>query len=197
MFLESDGTHTRGNRGAVKRRRARQRHGVTSVVDLGVVILDPADHRVCAQRRKFPPRSGSRQVTVMGQDATPAEMVVEQDARTDIEPLPTPVGEREEKRNGPHEVRTQVREQQRLFATRLANQAEVELLEIAEPPVDQLARPTRSTRSEIALLDECNGEPPRCGIESCAATGDTAADDRDIERFVGQTSHDTMPLIGV
>jgi hypothetical protein len=107
------------------------------------------------------------------------------------------VGKRKEKRYGPHEVRTQFREQQRLFATRLANQGEVELLEVTKPPVDQLTRTARGARREIALFDQRYRETPGRSIERCATAGDTTADDRDIERLVSQTSHDALPLIGI
>jgi hypothetical protein len=43
---------------------------------------------------------------------------------------------------------------------RFADQPELELLQIAQTAVDQLRAPLRSRRSEIAFLDDQNGETP-------------------------------------
>ena len=52
--------------------------------------------------------------------------------------------------------------QQRLLGECLAHQREVELLEVAEPAVDQLAGATRRPRREVALLDQRHRETA-CG----------------------------------
>jgi len=143
FLLKAHRPDTRGDRRAVLRRRARERHGVSRVVDLGVVVLDPANQCVAAQRGELVHRSGAREMAVPRQDRMPRQAVVEPDSRADVEPFPDPMGEREQKWNGPYEMRAQMREQQRLLVPGFANQAEVALFEIAKTTVNQFTRAAR------------------------------------------------------
>jgi len=59
-LLESHSPNARGDCRTVLRRRAREGHGVSRVVDLGVVVLDSADQCVAAKRGELAHRSGAR-----------------------------------------------------------------------------------------------------------------------------------------
>jgi hypothetical protein len=70
----------------------------------------------------------------------------------------------------------------------LPHQAEVHLLEIAQPPVHELARPRGGARRIVTLLDQGDRQPAGRGIESRPRTGDSAPDDEDVELAVRETA---------
>src|SRR5271170_7517754 len=65
---------------------------------------------------------------------------------------------------------------------RFANQTKLELLEIAQATVNQLARRARGRGGEIVLFTEIDRPAPSRGVSGDAAAVDAAADDGDIER---------------
>ena len=107
--------------------------------------------------------------------------VVEQQPGADVGPLPAAVGQRVEERHRPHQVRRQPVEQQPALLERLADQAEVEHLEVAQPAVDQLAAAAAGAAGQVALLQQAGAEPAGHRVERDARADDTAADDEDVE----------------
>ena len=63
----------------------------------------------------------------------------------------------------------------------LADQAEIEGLQVAQAAVDQLGRAAGGARGEVGLLDEGDAVAPRGGVEGDARPGDPATDDDDVE----------------
>ena len=128
--------------------------GVAGVIDLGVVVLDRADERVRAQRRAGLQRGLLGQVPVPGQPARvarrPAHRVVEKQAEAGVDPLPAAVPERVEERHRAHQVRGQPLGEQAALAQCLADQPEVEHLEVAQAAVDQLAGPAGRPGGPVA-----------------------------------------------
>ena len=156
----------------VQRGGPRDGHRVARVVDLAVVVLDAADHRVLAQRRDEAQHAPPGQVAVARHAPRAAEGVVEDHPGAQVRALPDAVLERRQERDRLDEVRRQAVEQQAALAQRLADEPELELLEIAQAAVDQLARPARRARGEVALLDERDPQPARSRVERRAAADD-------------------------
>ena len=63
------------------------------------------------------------------------------------------------------------------FLQRLAHQAEVVVLEVAQAAVDQLRAGGRGVRGEVVLLAQHDREPATRSITRDARAVDTAADD--------------------
>jgi hypothetical protein len=81
----------------------------------------------------------------------------------------------------PHQVRRDPLDQQSALAQRLLHQREVEHLQVAQTPVDQLARPARRTAGEIAHLDQAGGQAAGHGVEGRTGADHPASDDHDIQ----------------
>ena len=64
---------------------------------------------------------------------------------------------------------------------RLADQPEVEVLEVAKAAVDELARPARRPAGVVATLEQGDAVAARRGVEGDAGAGDASADDGDVE----------------
>src|SRR5260370_22732279 len=90
-----------------------------------------------------------------------AEQVVDADPGADVRALPAEVGEREQEGNRLDQVRRDPLQQQGPLGERLADQAEIELLKVAQTAVDELARPRRCACAEVPRLDEAYGQAPR------------------------------------
>ena len=90
---------------------------------------------------------------------------------------------RNEERGRIDEVRSQPDEQLAL-QQRLANQAEVEVLQIAKAAVDHLGGAARSALAEVVALDQRDRVAARGGIEGHAGAGDPSAHDDDVERVL-------------
>ena len=69
---------------------------------------------------------------------------------------------------------------------RLADQPELEMLEVAQPAVDQLGAPLRGRRGDVALLDQEHLEAAPGGIARDAGAVDAGADDEEIELRIGE-----------
>jgi hypothetical protein len=95
--------------------------------------------------------------------------------------------QRNEEGYRPHEMRAEPAEQQRLFAQRFADESEVELFEVAESSMNQLARSARRPGGPITLFDQRDGESTTRGIEGSPRADDTSADDHDVEAGCGRT----------
>jgi hypothetical protein len=66
---------------------------------------------------------------------------------------------------------------------RLADEAEVEVLEVAEPAVHHLRRPAGRPGGVVVALHQGDGVPARRGVEGDPRTGDPATDHDDVERL--------------
>ena len=125
-----------------------------------------------------------------------AELVVEEDARRDIWPLPPPVRQREEERQRFDEMRRKGRQRQLALVQRLAHQPELELLEVAQPAVEHLRRAARGAGGEVTRLDEGDLESAGRGIERSASADHATADDDDVELLAAEPIPRLFPLLG-
>ena len=82
-----------------------------------------------------------------------------------------------------HQMRRDLLEQQAALVQRLAHEADVEMLEVAQTAVDQLARAARRAGGEVALLDQSHGQAAARRVQGDAAAGHAAADHEDVERL--------------
>ena len=151
-------------------RGAGDRQHQPGVVDLAVVVADRARDRLGSRSRA---RSGRPAVrdrcrcrgTPISAVPSIAMRVVEQQPGADVRPLPPAVGQRVEERHRAHQVRRQPGEQQAALLQRLADQAEVEHLEVAQAAVDQLAAAAAGAAGQVALLQQpgatARGSPRR------------------------------------
>ena len=162
----------RGDVGAVRRGGARDVHHQPGVVDLAVVVADRAGQLVGAKVRGHPGQLPAEQVPVPRYAhlvlAGHRQPVVEHQPRPDVRPLPGVV-QRVEERHRTDQVRRQPGQQQPALLERLADQPEVEHLEVAQPSVHQLRGPAARPAREVALLHERGGEPTRDGVERAPA----------------------------
>ena len=79
-------------------------------------------------------------------------------------------------------------EQQTAFSKSLANETDLELLEIAEPAVDETRRTaTGPDRYVVSFYESCS-EPPSRGVEENPAAGDAAANDEQVPAFAGEAA---------
>jgi hypothetical protein len=73
-------------------------------------------------------------------------------------------------------------DEQRALEQRLAHQAEVEVLQVAQAAVDQLGGTARGAGGEVGALDQGHAVAARGGVERDAGPGDATADDGEVER---------------
>ena len=154
---------------------------MAGVVDLAVVVLDGPDQGVLAQGGELPQGLLLRQVPVAGDAVPSAHGVVEQHAAADVRALPDPVLQRVEERHRPREVRRETVDEQVPLGEGLADQVEVEHLEVAQAAVDELAGPARRAARPVLRLDHGRRQPTADGVEGDAGTRHATADDEDVE----------------
>ena len=146
--------HPRRRDGAACERGSEHRERQPRVILDPVVVDDPAGQALAPQVRRVLDRARRPKVLrepavpprteqVVQEDAAPVEALVEQRDAVD----------REEERLQGHEVRREP-EQPRALLQRLVDQPEVELLQVAQPAVDQPGRPPGRPRGDVALLHE-------------------------------------------
>ncbi len=178
----------RGHVRAVRRRGAGDRHHQPGVVDLAVVVLDRPGQLVGAQVGRDPgdllaeevPVPGDAHVVLAGPRTSKRHGVVQRDACADVRPLPGVV-QRVEERDRPDQVRRQAGQQQAALLQRLADQREVEHLQVAQAAVDQLAAAAAGAAGVVALLQQRRGEPAADRVQGDADPDDPAADHQDVE----------------
>ncbi len=90
-----------------------------------------------------------------------------------------------DKRQRMHEVRRE-RDHQLALEQRLAHEPKVEVLQVAQPAVNELARAARCTRGEVRALQQRDAVAARGRVERDARAGDAAADDDHVELVLGQ-----------
>ena len=174
-------------------------HSVSGVVDLGVVVEDPAD-----QTR--PLESGHQlecllaaQVAMAGKLLASGERheVIKEHAGAVVGPLPNSTSERDEEGDRAHEVRRDRGGVQTALLERLVNQREIHLLEVTQAAVHEFRGTTGSAGGEVALLDKTDREPAGRSIEGAANASDTAADDKHVEFALGHAFEVASALLGV
>jgi len=84
------------------------------------------------------------------------------------------------------QVRRQSGEHQLALVQGLADQPELQLLQIAQATVEQLGRPAGRSRGQIPRFHQSYLETASGGIQRCTGTDHTATDDDDVELFTGQ-----------
>jgi hypothetical protein len=182
LAQKADHTRARGDRGAVVGCGTTDHHRVPGVVNLAFVELDRADHRLPIRRGEGLERALAAQVTHVVRDpASGAEYVVHADAEAAIAAVDHRPHERVQKRHRLDQMRGQLVEGQRALLESLEDQGKIEVFQIAEPPVKQLAGPTRGTSAEITGLDQPDPQAAGDGIERAAAARDAGSNDENVQ----------------
>src|SRR5512132_1029898 len=112
-----------------------------------------------------------------------AHDVVHADSQTSVAAVDHGPGERVEEWYRLGEVRSQLVQGQRALLEGFEDQGEVELLQIAEPAVEELAGPARGARGEVAGFDQADAQAAGDRIQCAAAARDAGADHEDVEVF--------------
>ena len=73
------------------------------------------------------------------------------------------------------------RDHQLALEQRLAHEPEVEVLQVAQAPVDELARAAGGSRGEVGALEQRHAVAARGRVQRHAGAGDAAADDDHVE----------------
>jgi hypothetical protein len=92
---------------------------------------------------------------------------------------------RDDERERPHEVRREL-DHQLALEQRLADQPEVEVLQVAKAAVDELARAAGGPRGVVVALQQRDAVAARGGVERNAGAGDPAADDHHVELLLAE-----------
>ena len=174
----------RGDMGAVRRCRARHVHHQTGVVHLAVVVADGSGEVLGAQVGRDPGELAAEEVPVTRDahavGAGHREAVVEQEPGADVRPLPGVV-QRVEERHRPDEVGRDPGEQQATLLQGLADEAEVEHLQVAQAAVDELGGPRARAAGEVALLDQRGREPAGDRVQRRTRPDHARADHEHVE----------------
>jgi hypothetical protein len=96
------------------------------------------------------------------------------------------MGKREQEGDRLDQMRREPLEQQRALGECLAHQAQVELLQVAQAAVNQLARPRRRARAEVPRLDQAGREAPGDGIQGDTRSDDAAAHHQHLQFLASQ-----------
>src|SRR5207248_4063135 len=83
------------------------------------------------------------------------------------------------------------------FGQRLVDEAELLLLEVAQPAVDELGGAGRRPGGEVTPFHKGRPQTPARGVEGDAGTGDAAANDEQVEGLGGEAVEVLLPLAGV
>jgi hypothetical protein len=170
--------------------RARDREREPRVVGLGVVVqvrgregVGPqrgsARQRVVADIRRwaFLMRQAAAEVVHPEHAAEqPGDATVDQAVARE---------HRDEERQDVHEV-WRVAQRDLALGEGLAHEAELLLLQVADPAVHELRRARRRADGEVAPLHERRAQPAAGGVEGTAGPGDPAPDDDDVELLGGE-----------
>jgi hypothetical protein len=111
--------------------------------------------------------------------------VVEVEADADEAVGPCAVEGGDDERQRPDQMRGQL-DHELALEQGLADEPEVEVLQVAQPAVDQLRRAAGGARREVGLLDQRDAVAARGGVEGDARAGDPPADDDDVEDLLGE-----------
>ena len=164
--------------------------GQSGIVGPGVPVEEPGHQPIGAEGREVLERLGPAHPLVTLPDAHAAGQVVEPQggqvggghAAVDHA---VPAEQGDEEGEGRHQVRGVVQQSLALGQV-LVHQAELALLEVPEPAVDQLGGLGGGPGGEVVLLHQRGAQAPAGGVEGHAGPGDAAPDDEDVEMFAGQ-----------
>ena len=107
--------------------------------------------------------------------------VVHPDSRSHVGAFPDAVLDWIYERDRPDEVWGDRLAEQCALAQCLSHEFDVELLQVAEAAVDEFGGAARCSGRKVPLFDESDGQSSRDSIEGTPNSGDTTADDDDIE----------------
>ena len=111
--------------------------------------------------------------------------VVEVEAHPDEAVEPRAVEGGDDDRQRADQMRRE-RDEQLALEQRLAHQPEVEVLEVAQAAVDELARAAGGAGGVVGALEQRHAVAAAGGVEGDAGPGDAAADDGDVEALTGE-----------
>ena len=140
-----------------------------------------------AMTLRTPRGVGQRRLRARPSPAAPAQALaidrhdvvqVEPDAHETVGSLA--VEGRDDERQRVHEVRREG-DHQLALEQRLADEAEIEVLQVAQAPVHELARAARGPARVVVALEQRDAVAARRGVEGDPGTGDAPADDDDVE----------------
>ena len=94
------------------------------------------------------------------------------------------------------QVRGDLLDQQPPLVQGLAHEADVEMLEIPQATVDQLAGTARRAGGEVAAFHQSHRQAATRGVERDPAAGHAAADHQHVERLRGETLQSAPASIG-
>ena len=94
-----------------------------------------------------------------------------------------------------HQVRSDLVHQQAPLVERLPHQFDIQILQVSQPAVDQLAGAARGAGRPVPFLDQGHGEPATGCVEGDAAPGDAAAEHQHIKDLGAQTSQSRPALL--
>ena len=175
-----------GHHGAVARGGAGQCEGVAGVVDECVPVADAADHHVLAQAGRDAVGAGAAVVLLWGYALGPAHDVVEHESGGHVGALPEATGQREQEFQGCDQVWGQAGHAEFALVQGFGDQAEVELLEVAQAPVEHLGAARGGACGEISGLDHGDVQSAGGGVDGAAGAHDATAHYHDVERLLGQ-----------
>ena len=112
--------------------------------------------------------------------------VVEVQADADLAFWPRAVEGGDDERQRMDDVRRE-RDHQLALEQRLADEPEVEVLQVAQAAVDELGGAARRAGGEVRALDEGHAVATRGGVQRHAGARDPAADDDDVELLLGES----------
>jgi len=147
-------------------------HDESRIVDPGIRIFET--DAVLRLERRTGRVSAQIDRARGGETLAAREVIVEEKSRADHPRGPQVPVVRHHETQRPDDVRCE-REQHLALLQRLADEAEIVELEVAQTAVDQFRAGRRRVRGEIVLLDEQHAEITPGGITRDARTVDTAA----------------------
>jgi hypothetical protein len=154
--------------------------GQTRIVHQAVLIHETASEAAGIEERLEAQHLASRELLERSEGVSARERFVAEHAHPELELLSAPTVRRKEVEGGPHQVRRQPKEDGALVK-RFPHQADLEMLQVAEPAVNHLRRLAAAAGSEVALFDERDRQSPESGIPGDAGPGRAASQNGDVE----------------
>ena len=124
-----------------------------------------------------------------------AHRVVEQEAGADVGAFPRTPRQQQQEGERANQMGREAIEHAGPLVQGLADETELQMFQVAQTAVDQLARAARGSRGQVARLDQRDPQTARGRVERSAAADHAAADDRDVEHLVGHPRQCTAPLL--
>src|SRR5262245_56363963 len=120
----------------------------------------------------------------MWHTSTGAHDVVNPDPQASVAAIDHRSHQRVKERYGLGQVWSELVERKRALLERFEDQGKIELLEVAQAAVKQLAGSARGAGREIASFDEPDAQSTGDGIERAATASDTGADHKHVEILI-------------